>query len=196
MLRLIAAPIVSENGVTVGMYAPVVEFEKEAPVSGPTVDIRLAPLKERAVLFVPPHARPVTEPLPPEFVPPRVNANCSGNSPGSEKSVSLAYRNTFDGKEVFVVAVKVKSSWGAMALPIMGLLCDVFTTRLKPNADTEKLRPPTAPIVSGPVLSCTMISFPPEQARSSQIAAKSVAFAFVLLIANKHSRAADVVKTR
>jgi hypothetical protein len=41
-----------------------------------------------------------------------------------------------------------------------------------------------------------MKSSPPEQAKSLQIDANSVAFAFVLLIVNKHSRAADTVKSR
>ena len=47
-----------------------------------------------------------------------------------------------------VVAVKVRSICGEAADPSIGLLCAVLTSRPNPNAEVEKLAPPTAPMVS------------------------------------------------
>jgi len=121
-----------------------------APDSGPKVPNRFAPLKDIAVLLLPPQARPVTVPLPPELVPPTVNKKFSGARFASTKSVSLAKRNTVEVAVVLVVAEKVRSSWGDVADPIIGLLWEVFTTKLYPKAATVKLIAPAAPMVSRP----------------------------------------------
>ena len=86
VVRVIATPVVSEYGVTAGVYAPDAEPENVGPDSPASAASRFAPLKDRAVLLVPPQARPVTVPLPPEFVPPMVNAKFCA----PRKSVSLA----------------------------------------------------------------------------------------------------------
>src|SRR4051794_18849560 len=70
VVRVIATPMVNENGLTVGVSVSTAVPEKAAPVKGPIVPNRFAPENSNAVLLVPPQARPVTLPLPFEFEPP------------------------------------------------------------------------------------------------------------------------------
>src|SRR6478752_9014525 len=79
--------------------------------------------------------------------------------------------------ESAVVAENVRSSCGTVAEPSIGLLWEVFTASVNPNAEVEKLRPPNAESMSPAALSWTMRSSPPEHARSLQIAAISAASA-------------------
>ena len=67
-----------------GVNVPLADPAYAEPLNGPTVFNRFAPLNCNAVFDVPPHERPVTVPLPPEFVPP--SDNCSDCGP--TKSVS------------------------------------------------------------------------------------------------------------
>ena len=62
-----------------------------------------------------------------------------------------------------------------------GLLCEVLTTRLYPNAEVEKLIAPNPEIASPAPLSVTMTSSPPVHNASLQIAAMNAASAFVLV---------------
>ena len=73
-VRNTAVPIVNEYGLAVGVNAAELLPAKVAPVIGPMAEpIRFAPENESAVLFEPPHARPVTLSLLPELVPPTVS---------------------------------------------------------------------------------------------------------------------------
>jgi hypothetical protein len=59
-------PIDSEYGFTVGLYVPLAVPEAATPESGP-IDA-ISGLNVIALLVVPPQARPVALPLPPELV--------------------------------------------------------------------------------------------------------------------------------
>src|SRR5262249_25175640 len=67
LVRVTSTPIVSEYGLTAALNVPELVAELAAPVSGPMV-AKEPPAKLSWVLFCPPQARPVTEPLPPELV--------------------------------------------------------------------------------------------------------------------------------
>jgi len=148
VVRVIAAPKVNENGLAVGVnVAPALPLN-EMPLRGPIESNRLAGEKTRAVLLVPPQARPVTVPLPPEFVPPIA----SRYGPPVRKSVSEVKRKT-EPPAAPDVAVKVRSSYGAVALPMSGLLCDVLTRNEYPKAEVVKLIAPVTELVSPAPLS-------------------------------------------
>src|SRR5678815_3678065 len=72
--RVICMPIVSEYGLTTEANALVALPANVGPVRPASELMRLAPENCSAVLLVPPQARPVTVPLAPELVPPRVSS--------------------------------------------------------------------------------------------------------------------------